>query len=57
MPYVCITRTRQASQRCSNVRVVLFYDYANTEHSAQAEILPWHLKIEFFSDHIPPFSI
>ena len=22
--YLCITRTRQASQRCSNVRVVLF---------------------------------
>jgi len=23
--YLCATRTRQASQRCSNVRVVLFY--------------------------------
>ena len=29
MLYLCTTRTRQASQRCSNVRVVLFYTMNN----------------------------
>ena len=29
MQYLCTTRTRQASQRCSNVRVVLFYTMNN----------------------------
>ncbi len=29
--YLCTTRTRQASQRCSNVRVVLFLYYGQKD--------------------------
>ena len=35
--YLCTTRTRQASQRCSNVRVVLFL--YNEQQSTISEIL------------------
>lgn len=40
--YLCITRTRQASQRCSNVRVVLFL------YISLAEILVFSNDSYFF---------
>ena len=39
MPYLCSTRTRQASQRCLNRRVVLFYEIYNKEYSSPSELI------------------
>ena len=39
--YLCSTRTRQASQRCSNVRVVFVYTHLN-----MANLIPFAKRFE-----------